>query len=208
MIVLKGGGVSRRFGAGGQRCPLGAICALLLLLFSLLIGGAGQISSTADEFAYIAGGYALVSGEAGVLDVLTQRDYPPLMPALQGALVHSGETDVVVADLVGWPDAFDVYVGSFHDALLLPDRALFMGRLPTIWLTVLMAAVAFRWTRSAFDCPAGLIALGLLLVAPTLLAHGRLATTDAGIACFGVASHGRLLTGHDGTVAGGQGPVC
>jgi len=78
----------------------------VLLLFSLLISGAERISATADEFAYIAGGYALVSGEAGVLDVLTQRGYPPLMPALQGAFVHIGETDVVVADLVGWPDAF------------------------------------------------------------------------------------------------------
>jgi len=161
---------------------------LLLVLFSLLISGAERISATADEFAYIAGGYALISGEAGVLDVLTQRGYPPLMPALQGALVQIGETDVVVADLAGWPDAFDVYVGSFHDALLSPDRALFMGRLPTIWLTVLMAAVAFRWARTAFRCPAGLIALGLVLVDPTLLAHGRLATTDAGIAGFGVAS--------------------
>jgi len=161
---------------------------VLLLLFSLLISGAERISATADEFAYIAGGYALVSGEAGVLDVLTQRGYPPLMPALQGAFVHIGETDVVVADLVGWPDAFDVYVGSFRDALLSPDRALFVGRIPTIWLTVVMAAVAFRWARTAFGYPASLIALSLVLVDPTLLAHGRLATTDAGIACFGVAS--------------------
>ncbi len=161
---------------------------MLLVLFTLLIGGAGRISATADEFAYIAGGYALVSGEAGVLDVLTQRGYPPLMPALQGAFVTVGETDVGVADLAGWPDAFDIYVGGFHDALLSPDRALFMGRIPTIWLTVLMAAVVSRWARTAFGRPAGLIALGLVLVDPTLLAHGRLATTDAGIACFGVAS--------------------
>ncbi|MCJ7550966.1 MAG: phospholipid carrier-dependent glycosyltransferase [Anaerolineae bacterium] len=180
--------MSRRLGAEVQRCPPWAICVLLLLLFLLLISGAERISATADEFAYIAGGYALVSGEAGVLDMLTQRGYPPLMPAVQGALVHIGETDVVVADLAGWPDAFDVYVGSFHDALESPDRVLFMGRIPTIWLTVLMAAVAFRWARIAFGCPAGLIALGLLLVDPTLLAHGRLATTDGGIAGFGLAS--------------------
>ncbi len=179
--------MNRRLGAGARRCPPGAICGLLLL-FALLISGAGRISATADEFAYIAGGYALASGEKGVLDVLAQRGYPPLMPALQGALVTIGEIDVGVADLAGWPDAFDIYAGSFHDALLSPDRALFVGRIPTIWLTVLMAAVAFRWARASFGQPAGLIALGLLLVDPTLLAHGRLATTDAGIACFGVAS--------------------
>lgn len=171
---------------------------MVLTLFALLIAGARGMAPTADEPAHMAGGYGLIARGAEGLDVLSQRGYPPLMPALQGALIALSHPDIPIAALDGWPEAFDVFTQSFAAALPSFERGLFVSRLPAIWMTVLMAAVAYRWASSISVRPrpsgytprvlAGLLAMALCLVDPTLLAHGRLATTDAGITFLGLTA--------------------
>ena len=61
-------------------------------------------------------------------------------------------------------------------------RIMFLARLPTVFLGMLLTAVAGRWakevTRSHW---AGLLAMLLLAFDPNILAHSQLATTDLGL---------------------------
>ncbi len=60
---------------------------VLLYFWAALTCGAHQLSFTADEPAYIAGGYALWSQGAAAFDLLSQRGYPPLLPLLEASLM-------------------------------------------------------------------------------------------------------------------------
>jgi 4-amino-4-deoxy-L-arabinose transferase-like glycosyltransferase len=66
-----------------------------------------------------------------------------------------------------------------------PDLMIFLGRLPMIGILILLGFFVFKWTKELFGNEAGLLALFLYSFSPTLLAHGRLVTTDVG-AAFGV----------------------
>jgi len=68
---------------------------------------------------------------------------------------------------------------------------MFLARVPTIWLGLLLAAVAGRWAGEMaagwgvarpVARAGGFIALALLAFDPNILAHTRLATTDLGLA--------------------------
>ncbi|MCK4300986.1 MAG: glycosyltransferase family 39 protein, partial [Planctomycetes bacterium] len=67
-----------------------------------------------------------------------------------------------------------------HDA----DQILLLARLPIILLTILLGCFVFRWATELHGPLAGLLALGLYVFDPNILAHGRLTTTDLGVTCF------------------------
>lgn len=175
------------------------ILALLLALFALLLFGAHELSYTADEPAYVAGGYAVLVTGARALPMLAQRGYPPLLPAIHALLHYLGEPRIPVTQLEGWPDYYDVFSNAFVDVLradpsgLRLTRAILISRLSSIWLAVLLAALLVRWgsaiwTRKPWGRWVGPGILLLLIVDPTFLAHGRLATTDLGVTAFGTAA--------------------
>jgi hypothetical protein len=69
------------------------------------------------------------------------------------------------------------------------ERILFLGRLPTIWLGMVLAAVAGRWAgQAAGRQRAGWMAMAFLALDPNLLAHSQLATTDLGLAAAATAA--------------------
>jgi hypothetical protein len=61
-------------------------------------------------------------------------------------------------------------------------------RLPVIWLTCLLAALTYRWAGELGGLWAGRLALLLVIFDPNLLAHGRLTTTDMGVAALSAAA--------------------
>jgi len=69
-----------------------------------------------------------------------------------------------------------------------PPPAPLLSRMPVMFLTVLLGAIVFRWAKEMWGLPAGLLALFVLSLDPTLIAHGRLATNDAGTVTFGTAA--------------------
>ena len=55
-------------------------------------------------------------------------------------------------------------------------------------MTLLLAAVVWRWGKELWGPWAGLLALGVLAFDPTLIAHGRLATNDVGVTALGTCA--------------------
>ncbi len=177
---------------------------LLLILFALLALGACQLSFTADEPAYIAGGYALWARGTEAFSLLPQRGYPPLLAALETALIYLADPNVPVTQLWGWPTNYDNFVHVFEPYLRPLARSEIASRIPVMGLTVLLGAVVFRWAKDLWGQRAALLALFVLCFDPLLLAHGRLATTDAGVVMLGTAalytawrwSHELLIAAH------------
>ncbi len=72
-------------------------------------------------------------------------------------------------------------------------QVMFLARLPTVFLGLLLAALAGRWAWELTGRrPAGLLALSLVALDPNILAHTHLATTDLGLAA-GAALAGYTL---------------
>lgn len=68
------------------------------------------------------------------------------------------------------------------------ERITFRARMAAMIFTVLLALFSFLTAREMFGTGAGFIALALVAFEPTLLAHGAMVATDAGLACFIVAT--------------------
>jgi 4-amino-4-deoxy-L-arabinose transferase-like glycosyltransferase len=59
-------------------------------------------------------------------------------------------------------------------------RVLFLARLPSLLLGLLLGVLVWRWTRDLFGARAGALALLLYTFCPNVLAHSHLVTTDIG----------------------------
>ena len=164
------------------------VAGLLLLLFALLLFGARQNTLTADEPAYIAGGYAVLARGSDALPLLAQRGYPPLLATLEALPLYLATPDVPVEQTPGWPASFDTFTLAFKPFLDPVPRSALAARMTTILLTLLLGAVVYRWGADLWGPLAGLIALAVLVLDPTLLAHGRLAHSDAGATALGTAA--------------------
>ena len=66
-----------------------------------------------------------------------------------------------------------------------PRRVLFWARLPMLLVATLLGWTLWAWGRRMLGAGAGLAALTLFTLDPTLIAHGPLVTTDVGCAAFG-----------------------
>jgi 4-amino-4-deoxy-L-arabinose transferase-like glycosyltransferase len=171
-----------------QKEPYLAVVLLLLLLFVLLTFGSQRFPMTADEPAYIAFGYGLLSQGDGVFPLLTQRGYPPLLIGLEASLVYLADPAIPVQQMSGWPTAYSPFLEAFKPHLAPETRTKTAARMPIVLLAVILGAVVYRWGRDLWGARAGLLALGVLLFDPLLLAHGRLANSDAGTVALGTAA--------------------
>ncbi len=162
---------------------------MVVLHLALGLGSAARQSVTVDEIFHLTGGYCFnalgdyrVHPDNGVLPqrlhalpaVLWGAEPPPLA----GNPYWTGADSYVLS--------YQFFYESGHDhwPLLLGARgmnALFgVGILVLVWL----------WARRLAGEVAGLAALALAALSPTLLAHGPLATTDVAAAAFLTASVG------------------
>lgn len=151
---------------------------LLLLAAGLLVFNAQAQSPTMDEQNHMARGYALLRTGDPRLSV----EHPPLINLLEALPLGGGV--VLPLDDPSWETAewyrfADLFLWSVN---ALPDRMVFLSRMPIVALTLLMSAVARRWARTLGGGWAGLVAGSLVVLDPNILAHGSLATTDLGIA--------------------------
>ena len=165
-----------------------SVLGLLLVLFALLLRGVEPLAFTADESAYIVAGYVFLARGTEALDIMAQRGYTPLLATFEAALFYVAEPDIPLETLTEWPPDFDPFIHAMGSYLEPRARVKFGARIPTIWLTVLLAALIFRWGKDLWDVRAGLLALMVLTFDPTLLAHGRLATTGVGVMMLGTTA--------------------
>ncbi|MFH1982586.1 MAG: hypothetical protein ABIL58_12150 [Pseudomonadota bacterium] len=67
-------------------------------------------------------------------------------------------------------------------------RMLFAGRVMIVCLSLLMGLLIFSWSEEIFGFHGALVSLTLFAFSPTLLAHGRLTTSDTASALFFLAA--------------------
>ncbi|MEX0819672.1 MAG: glycosyltransferase family 39 protein, partial [Pirellulaceae bacterium] len=194
--------------ACSRRCLLiGAVLGLGSLHLALAIASIRQKSATYDEVAHVTAGYSYWK----------QSDYR-LHPE-NGNLPQRWMTlpIVVLASEVNFPDLHteswrrsDLWrLGDefFHHSGNDVDRLLRLARTAVALVSVALCILVFCWSRSLFGTTGGLISLVLCVFSPTVLAHGRLATSDLCTTFFFAAavwsiwellhrvSAGRLLAG-------------
>jgi 4-amino-4-deoxy-L-arabinose transferase-like glycosyltransferase len=168
------------------RCPLFTACCLMLVLFALLTLGARQLSFTFDEPSHLTSGYAFLA--RGATWTIPLRGHPLFVDAWLALPIYLGDPDIPLETLEGWNQDYLQYVESFvpfltHEGSL--ERSQIAARIPAALLTTVLAAVVYRWGADLWGRWIGLIALATLVFDPTLLAHGRLATNDTGVAVLG-----------------------
>lgn len=170
-----------------RSAAMGGATAVLLVMFALAVGSMAQTGPTFDEQGFITRGLGYLRGENRHMRV----GHPLGLNALNALLLAPDEHVRLPTDDPSWQEP------GFHrpSELFLweigndVDRVMFLARLPTLWLGLLLAAVTGRWTweiahasGSRHSRRAGLLALILLALDPNILAHARLATTDLGLA--------------------------
>jgi 4-amino-4-deoxy-L-arabinose transferase-like glycosyltransferase len=167
-------------GAAGRRWDRLALAALVLQAV-LLLSGAWRVGPTFDEHFYAAAGVAYL--EEGALAV--NREHPPLLKLLAGLpLVLAGvELSEHAVDARNFPVAF-FYQREAENL----RRNLLLARLPFCLLTLAVTWLVWRVGRRRFGPAAGAGAAALLALNPSVLAHGRLVSLDAGVTPFFLAA--------------------
>ena len=155
---------------------------VLLLMFGLALTSMAQKAPTFDEQGFIVRGLASLRGYQQI-----RVGHPLGLNALNAALLAADENVRLPLDDPSWTGS------SFHRPAELflweignnVEHIMFLARLPSIWLGVLLAAVAGRWAwQLSGKRWVGLLALTFLALDPNILAHTRLATTDLGLTVF------------------------
>ncbi len=160
------------------------IIAVFLLTFVFFIAffSVKNDSLTMDEVAHLPAGYSYLTQK----DMRLNPEHPPLIKDL-GALPllfiknikFPSEISAWKSDINGQWD-FGRYF--LYDTGNPADKMILWGRMPMILILILLGFFVFKWAKELFGNKAGLLALFLFSFSPTLLAHGRLVTTDLGAA--------------------------
>jgi 4-amino-4-deoxy-L-arabinose transferase-like glycosyltransferase len=157
-------------------------------MFLLLLGSVQEDALTSDEPMHITAGYASLRFR----DARLNPEHPPLLKMLAAVpllalRLHFPLTSPAWQEGLNdqWTTSELFLYSSGND----PHRIAALARLGPIVLTVVLGLVLFAWTRRWARSTAALLSLGLYVWSPTVLAHGRLVTTDVA-AAFGVALAG------------------
>lgn len=157
-----------------------AVVPLVLLFFWLALNSLVGDSPTMDEQNHLARGLAFL--RTG--DPRLSLEHPPLINSLSALpLLTLPDIRLPLDDPSwGWQDGWyrfaDLLLWQYnHDV----TRMIFLARLPIVFLTLGLALSLYHSTRSLWRSRrAGLVALGLCLFDPNILAHGHYTTTDLG----------------------------
>ncbi len=191
-------------------------------MFALAVSSLKGDAPTFDEQGFLVRGLAYLRGETNGGNRHMRVGHPLGLNALNAALLVNDPTVNLPSNDPSWQET------SFHRPAELflweigndVAHVMFLARVPTLWLGLLLAAVAGRWaaemtrrrrherTASTSPAVAGLVALILIAFDPNILAHTRLATTDLGLtaaaalACFTLWCFGRRPTWRGAALAG------
>src|SRR5207248_2512882 len=131
---------------------------------------------------HIAAGYSYLRFQ----DARLNPEHPPLLKMLAAAPLLMFKLHFPLTS-PAWQDALN---GQWETAYLFlyqadndPHRITAQARLVPMVLTVFLGVVLFVWTQRFAGALAGILALFFYAFSPTLLAHGRLVTTDVAAAC-------------------------
>lgn len=156
------------------------ICAALLMTMSIqLFAVVARKNITNDEIVHVpAGYYHLVAGEFQL-----NNEHPPLVKmwaALPLLLIQPKESLKTAADE---ESNFRDVTWGFHQNFWANNQKQFQSisfwsRAMMILLTVALGVVIFCFARDLFGKRVAVLSVGLFILEPTILAHGRIVHTD------------------------------
>jgi hypothetical protein len=153
--------------------------SLLLVMAVNMFAAISHKGITNDEIVHIpAGYYHLVAG-----DFQLNNEHPPLIKmwaALPLLLIQPNESPPTAAEKQG---TFNGLTWSYEHRFWQSNQTqfetiLFWTRAMMIVLTLALGVLIFFYARSLFGSRAGVIAVALFTLEPTVLAHGRIVHTD------------------------------
>lgn len=162
------------------RSPAALLFAAVALYAGLAVHAMRGHSATFDEGTHLPAGYTHLA----LGDHRLNPEQPPLVKLLAAAPLLLAPPTLLTDD-PAWVTARQWEFGRrflyrWNDG----ERLLFLGRLPIVALGAALIVSVFLWTRCRFGATAGAVALGLAALAPDVLAHGSLVTTDLALALF------------------------
>jgi 4-amino-4-deoxy-L-arabinose transferase-like glycosyltransferase len=165
-----------------------AACALLLLLWGLLVTGGRALSISMDEPLDITSGYIFLARWLNGLWQLPYHIQPPLLNVVHAVLLFAAQPHIPLETLAGWGDNYVQFTAAFLPYLMPLERTEILARTPVMLLAVLLGALVFRWGKELAGREVGLLAVAILTFDPLFLAHSRFATTDLGATAMGTAA--------------------
>lgn len=161
---------------------------LLAAAFALAFLAMKDDALTFDELAHIPAGYSYLTQQ----DYRINPEHPPLakdlaaLPLLFQDLNFPEQSQNWLQDAGAppWWVQFDLGTEFLYRSGNDPLEIIVWSRIPMIFLLLALGWLVFSWTRTLAGNGAALLALFLFSFSPTLLAHGRLVTTDVA-AAFG-----------------------
>ena len=165
------------------------LIVLAVLVAALAVGSMRLDSATGDEGAHIVAG--MIKLRHGWLSFFPEQ--PPLMNVLSALPLGEFKLlDTWKGDLrpgSHWRSGYTLLYRSGNDA----HRLLFLARLPTIALFLVLCFAVYWVVSSEVGRVWGLVAFALTGFCPNLMAHGRLATVDRAVTAFAFLSVAFLL---------------
>ena len=159
------------------------IASILLAAFFLAFFSAREISLTMDELAHIPAGFSYLYKN----DYRLNPEHPPLIKDLAAfPLMFLG---------LNFPENHPSWTTGVNNQWWFgnqfifksqnnPDQVMFFARIPMIIVMVLFCWFIYFWAKKLVGEKFAILALVFSAFSPTILAHGRLVTTDIG-AAFG-----------------------
>jgi len=164
---------------------------LLIILFAVSVQSIKHKSLTFDELAHLPAGYSYLAQK----DYRLNPEHPPLIKDLSAVPLLAMDLNFPKED-PSWHEGsqgrwwvqFNFGSEFLYRSGNNADKIIFWGRIPMILLLVLLGIFLFKWTRELAGNKPAILLLTLFSFSPTLIAHGRLVTTDVGAALGAVLS--------------------
>ena len=154
---------------------------LILTTFFLALFSIQEETFTFDETAHVGAGFSYLTQK----DMRLNPEHPPLIknisafPLLFLDLNFPGDhPSWTQEEPPQWWFQFDFANQFLYHSGNNPDKILFWSRIPMILVFIFLGWFIFFWAKEMFGNKTALLSLFLFSFSPTLLAHGRLVTTD------------------------------
>lgn len=189
------GGATRS--ARQRRRLLGVAVTVLLVQMAvqMLLSASGD-APTNDEPAHLGSGLAYTRRH----DLRFSPEHPPVAKVIATVPLLAARIHLPPRHAPSYrsadPFAFgrEILYSSGND----PLRLIWLARLPMVALTLVLALVVFGFGRDLFGAVPALLSLAVVSLCPTVLAHGRLVTTDVAGALFALCTAWFLWKAADG----------
>ena len=172
----------QRSTAGTFLSRYAAVVVLLVVYFAMALSSALNKCNTYDEISHLTTGYSYWADNDYRLNPevgnLTQRWIA--LPLLFGNYQFPSKNQAL------WWRSYSFLLGQqfFFEEGNDADAMVLQGRMMISLLGAALCLLIYSWSRRLFGQAGGLLSLVLCIFSPTILAHGRLMTSDLAAALF------------------------